>query len=67
MAIGSVLQRGTFVIAYDTTGRQLCTVLAQAGLVGYTGSSFSIRTPGGFVVTYNERGEQISSQLGWPN
>ncbi len=60
MAIGSAVQRGSFVYVYDERGRQLTTVLAGEGMQGYTGSTVSVKR-GAFVYTYDERGRQIST------
>jgi len=60
MAIGSAVQRGSFVYVYDEKGRQLATVPAGEGMQGYTGSTVSVRR-GAFVYTYDERGRQIST------
>ncbi len=60
MAIGSAVQRGSFVYVYDEKGQQLATVPAGEGMQGYTGSTVSVRR-GAFVYTYDERGRQIST------
>ena len=60
MAIGSAVQRGSFVYVYDEKGRQLASVPAGEGLQGYTGSTVSVRR-GAFIHTYDERGRQVST------
>lgn len=60
MAIGSAVQRGSFVYVYDEKGRQLATVLAGDGMQGYTGSAVSVKR-GAFIHTYDERGRQVST------
>jgi hypothetical protein len=60
MAIGTAVQRGSFVYIYDEKGRQIATVPAGEGLQGYTGSSVSVKR-GSFVYTYDERGRQIAT------
>ena len=60
MAIGSAVQRGSFVYVYDEKGRQLATVPAGEGMQGYTGSTVSVKR-GAFVHTFDERGRQIST------
>ena len=60
MAIGTAVQRGSFVYVYDEKGRQLATVSAGDGLQGYTGTIVSVRR-GGFIHTYDERGRQVST------
>jgi hypothetical protein len=64
MAIGSAVQRGTFVYVYDEKGRQLTALPAghgsEDGLKGYTGATVSVRR-GSFVYTYDERGRQTSA------
>ena len=64
MAIGSAVQRGSFVYVYDEKGRQMTAVPAgngpEDGLKGYTGAMVSVRR-GAFVFTYDERGRQTSA------
>jgi YD repeat-containing protein len=66
MAIGTVVQRGAWVVVYDERGRQLCALIADAGsgdrLQGYTGATVSIRR-GGWIMTYDERGRRISATV----
>ncbi len=58
MAIGSAVQRGSFVYVYDEKGRQLTALPAgngpEDGLRGYTGATVSVRR-GSFVYTYTNR------------
>jgi hypothetical protein len=67
MAIASVSEKSGYVFVYDERGRQLCAVPkgtgARDGLVGYTGTSFSVRR-GSYIFTYNEKGKQIGSHPG---
>lgn len=64
MAIGSAVQRGSFVYVYDEKGRQMTTVPSgngpEDGLKGYTGATVSVRR-GAFVYTYDEKGRQVSA------
>jgi hypothetical protein len=66
MAIGSVTQRGNVAVIYDEAGRQLSMIQVgfgpNDGLLGYTGSSVSLRF-GAMILTYDARGRQISSRL----
>ncbi len=66
MAIGSAVQRGSFVHVYDEKGRQMTAVPAgngpEDGLKGYTGATVSVRR-GAFVYNYDERGRQTSAIL----
>ena len=59
MAIGSAVQRGSYVYIYNEKGRQLGMVPAGDGLQGYTGSGVSVRR-GSYIYTYDERGRQLS-------
>jgi hypothetical protein len=60
MAIGSAVQRGSWVYVYDEKGRQLTTVAAGEGLQGFTGSSVSVRR-GAWIYTFDEKGRQIAT------
>lgn len=64
MAIGSAVQRGSFVYVYDEKGHQLAALPAgngpADGLKGYTGATVSVRR-GSFVYIYDERGRQTSA------
>ncbi len=60
MAIGTAVQRGSFIYVYDEKGRQLAALSAGEGLQGYTGSTVSVRR-GSFIYTYDERGRQVST------
>jgi hypothetical protein len=66
MAIGSVTERGNVAIIYDEAGRQLTMIPVgfgpHDGLLGYTGSSVSLRF-GAMILTYDSRGRQIGSRL----
>jgi hypothetical protein len=66
MAIGSVTQRGSVALVYDELGRQLSMIPVgfgpTDGLLGYTGSSVSLRF-GAMILTYDARGRQIGSRL----
>lgn len=63
MAIGSAIEKGRMVYVYDEKGRQLCSksLGSDGGLMGYTGTSFSIRK-GRMVYVYDEKGHQLSSK-----
>ena len=64
MAIGNVVQRGSFVYVYDEKGHQTASIPAGSapgdGLKGYTSSTVNIRRSA-FIYTYDEKGRQISS------
>ena len=60
LAIGSAVQRGSYVYVYDEKGRQIASVPAGESLQGYTGSTVSVRR-GSYIYTYDERGRQVSS------
>ncbi len=60
MVIGSAVQRGSFVVIYDETGRQIASVPAGEELHGYTSTAVSVRR-GSFVINYDERVRQVSS------
>lgn len=65
MAIGSAVQRGTYVYVRDEKGRELCQIPAgngpHDGLLGFTGTTVSIRR-GNNVYTYSEKGRNISER-----
>ncbi len=65
MAIGSALERGSLIYAFDEHGR---TPFSKAkgngpndGLLGFTGSTVTVRF-GSVIKTYNERGMTIYSK-----
>ena len=64
MAIGNVVQRGSFIYVYDEKGHQTASMPAGSaagdGLKGYTSSTVNIRRSS-FIYTYDEKGRQISS------
>lgn len=64
MAIGSAVQRGSYVFVYDESGRHVFSLPAgtgpKDGLHGYTGATISVRR-GAYIFTYDNRGRQISS------
>ncbi len=66
MTIGSVTQRGNVALVFDELGRQLSMISVgfgpNDGLLGYTGSSVSLRF-GAMILTYDARGRQIGSRL----
>jgi len=66
MAIGSVMEKGSQIIAYDERNRQLFAKFKGHkpgdGLKGYTGSTVSIQN-GSQLLTYDERGHQISARF----
>ena len=47
MAIGSAVQKGAWVYVYDEKGHQLTSISGE--LMGYTGSSFSVKKEHGFM------------------
>ena len=66
MAIGSVMEKGLQIIAYDENNRQLFAKLKghkhDDGLKGYTGSAVSIQN-GSQLLTFDEKGHQISARF----
>ncbi|MBR6082623.1 MAG: hypothetical protein IKP62_06840 [Salinivirgaceae bacterium] len=60
--IGSAVLRGQYVEVRDERGNQLCSkyVGSDGQLMGYTGSSFSVKR-GQYVEVYDEKGNQLSS------
>ena len=57
MAIGTVSQRGSLIYVYDERGHLLFT---QSGeLVGYTGSTISVRRGGSLTYVYDDRGRLL--------
>ena len=65
MAIGSALERGSFIIVYDEHGRTLFSKARgsgpQDGLLGFTSSTVTIRR-GSVVSTYDEHGVTLFSK-----
>jgi sensor domain CHASE-containing protein len=65
MAIGSAVQKGQYVFVYDEKGRTLFSKSggsgASDGLVGFTGSTVSVRI-GSYVFTYDEQGRTLFSK-----
>ncbi len=65
MAIGSVLEKGSQIIAYDEQNRQIFSKTKGQkpgdGVKGYTGSTVSIQY-GSQLLTYDEKGRQISAR-----
>ncbi|MBR5168797.1 MAG: hypothetical protein IKP62_07070 [Salinivirgaceae bacterium] len=62
--IGSVIEEGSYVRAYDERGNQLCSKYINRPndrLMGYTGTSFSVKE-GSYVRVYDEKGNQLSSK-----
>lgn len=66
MAIGSVQEKGSQIIAYDERNRQLFAIFKghrpDDGLKGYTSTTVSVQD-GSQLVTYDERGHKISSRF----
>lgn len=66
MAIGNVIQRGTFIVIYDEHGRETARLLGGSGprdgLQGYTSTNVNVRS-GAFIISYDQRGRQISRML----
>lgn len=58
--IASVVQRGGFAYGDDANGTQLFSLSARDGVVGFTGSTVSIRR-GSFIYIYNAKGSQTGS------
>ena len=58
MAIGSAVQRGSWVYIYDEKGSQVGSVLSAGdGLVGFTSAAVSIKR-GNWIYMYDEKGQQ---------
>jgi hypothetical protein len=64
LAIDNIVEWGALVHAYDAGGRPLTTIYTghgpQDGLVDYTSSTINVRR-GRFLISYNEKGQIISS------
>jgi hypothetical protein len=62
MAIGSAIERGSFIFVYDENGHVLYSKAtgngANDGLIGFTGSTVTARY-GSIIYTYDERGMTI--------
>lgn len=62
MAIGSAVQRGSWVYIYDEKGKQIATVPSGSnpgdGLQGYTSTTVNVRR-GSWIYMYDEKGRQI--------
>ena len=56
--ITTAIQKGEFVYAYDERNSTLFS--RQGVLLGYTSGTVTIKR-GGFVTTYNEKGNSIST------
>lgn len=65
MAIGNVIEKGSYIYIYDEKGKQLYvkpkTSGAKDGLLGYTASTVNIRK-GSYIYTYDEKGKQLSAK-----
>jgi hypothetical protein len=65
MAIGSAIERGSFIFAYDEHGRTLFSKArgsgAKDGLLGFTSSTVTVRF-GSVIHTYDEHGMTIYSK-----
>lgn len=59
MAIGNVVERGSWVYVYDEKGKQLATLSVGDGLKGYTSTTVNIQR-GSWIYSYNEKGRQLS-------
>lgn len=64
MAIGNVVQNGSFVYVYDEKGEVLASIHAgngpEDGLKGYTSTTVNVRR-GSFIFTHNEKGNVLRS------
>ena len=62
MAIGSAIERGSFICVYDEHGITLFSKARGSGpkdgLLGFTGSTVTVRF-GSIIYTYDERGMTI--------
>ena len=60
--IGSVIERGSFIFAYDQHGRTLFSKARgsgpEDGLLGFSSSTVTVRY-GSIIYTYDERGMTI--------
>ena len=65
MAIGTCVQRGSYVYIYNEKGGQITTIVSSSnpgeGLQVYTETTLSIRR-GTFLYIYDERGHQITTK-----
>jgi len=65
MAIGSAMERGSFIFAYDERGHVLFSKAigngADDGLIGFTGSTVTVRL-GSVIATYDEKGMTLYSK-----
>jgi hypothetical protein len=65
MAIGSAIERGSFIFAYDEHGRTLFSKAKGSGpkdgLLGFTGSTVTVRF-GSIIHTYDQHGMTIYSK-----
>jgi hypothetical protein len=64
MAIGNVVERGSYVYVYDERGQKTGSIPAGSGpndgLKGYTSNTVNVRH-GSFVYTYDAKGHQVGS------
>ena len=62
MAIGSALERGSFIQVYDTHGQTLFSKSKGSGprdgLLGFTGSTVTVRF-GSIVYTFDDKGQTL--------
>jgi hypothetical protein len=62
MAIGSAIERGSYIYVYDERGTTLFQKArgsgAKDGLLGFTGATVTVRF-GSIIYTYGERGETV--------
>lgn len=64
MAIGNVVERGSFVCIYDEKGNQISSIAVGSGpndgLKGYTSTTVNVQK-GVFILTHDEKGQVIRS------
>lgn len=64
MAIGNVVERGSFVCIYDEKGNQISSIAVGSGpndgLRGYTSSTVNVQR-GSLILMHDERGQVIRS------
>ncbi len=63
--ISLVIEQNLCAVVFDENNRQTASIMLSGGkLLGYTSGSFSIKR-GTTIYTYDERGRQISSKIGF--
>lgn len=64
MAIGNAVERGSIIVVFDESGKQIFTIPngsgSNDGLKGYTSNTVNVRR-GSTIITFNDKGRQIST------